>query len=290
MKDIVQKEDIHNKIIVVRNKQVILDQDIATLYGVETKRVNEQVKRNSDRFPDSFCFQLTKAETEILRSQIATSSWGGRRTLPYAFTEQGVAMLSAVLKSDTAIKVSVQIINAFVAMRRFLSMNAQVFQRIGNLELKQIQTDKKLDQVLDVIESQDIQPKQGIFYDGQVFDAYVFINDLVKTAKKSIILIDNFIDESVLVLFSVRKKNIPLNILTKKVTKKLELDVKKHNEQYPPITVKNFSKAHDRFLIIDGKTVYHFGASLKDLGKKWFAFSKMDISAAEMLKKAGGLV
>jgi len=290
MKDIVQKEDIQNKIIVVRNKQVILDQDIATLYGVETKRVNEQVKRNSDRFPDSFCFQLTKAETEILRSQIATSSWGGRRTLPYAFTEQGVAMLSAVLKSDTAIKVSVQIINAFVAMRRFLSMNAQVFQRIGNLELKQIQTDKKLDQVLDVIESQDIQPKQGIFYDGQVFDAYVFINDLVKTAKKSIILIDNFIDESVLVLFSVRKKNIPLNILTKKVTKKLELDVKKHNEQYPPITVKNFSKAHDRFLIIDGKTVYHFGASLKDLGKKWFAFSKMDISAAEMLKKAGGLV
>src|SRR6056297_721065 len=290
MKDIVQKEDIQNKIIVVRNKQVILDQDIATLYGVETKRVNEQVKRNSDRFPDSFCFQLTKTDTENLRSQIATSSWGGRRTLPYAFTEQGVAMLSAVLKSDTAIKVSVQIINAFVAMRRFLVTNAQVFQRLDTLEIKQIETDKKLNHVLDAIESKDIQPKQGIFFDGQVFDAYVFINDLVRSAKKSIVLIDNYIDESVLVLFSVRNKNVSLDILTKNVSNKLELDVKKHNEQYPPVTVKKFTKAHDRFLIVDGKSVYHFGASLKDLGKKWFAFSKMDISAAEMLKKAGGLV
>jgi hypothetical protein len=240
--------------------------------------------------PERFCLQIFIGEGFALRSQNSTSSWGGRRTLPYAFTEQGVAMLSAVLKSDTAIKVSVQIINAFVAMRRFLSLNAQVFQRIDNLELKQIQTDKKLNQVLDVIESKDIQPKQGIFYDGQVFDVYMFINGIVKSAKKSIILIDNYIDESVLVLFSVRKKNIPLNILTKNVTKKLELDVKKHNAQYPPITLKNFSKAHDRFLIIDGKTVYHFGASLKDLGKKWFAFSKMDISAAEMLKEAGELV
>jgi hypothetical protein len=214
----------------------------------------------------------------------------GLRRPPYAFTEQGVAMLSAVLKSDTAIKVSVQIINAFVAMRRFLVSNAQVFQRLDNLELKQIQTDKKLNRVLDVIESRDIQPKQGIFYDGQVFDAYVFINDLVKSAKKSIVLIDNYIDESVLVLFSARNKNVSLDILTKNVSKKLELDVKKHNEQYPTVTVKKFTKAHDSFLIIDGKSVYHFGASLKDLGKKWFAFSKMDISAADMLKEAGELV
>jgi len=290
MKDVVQNEYIENKIIVIRNKQVILDRDIASLYGVETKRLNEQVKRNIDRFPESFCFQLTKTDTENLRSQIATSSWGGRRTLPYAFTEQGVAMLSAVLKSDTAIKVSVQIINAFVAMRRFLVTNAQVFQRLDTLEIKQIETDKKLNHVLDAIESKDIQPKQGIFFDGQVFDAYVFINDLVRSAKKSIVLIDNYIDESVLVLFSVRNKNVSLDILTKNVSNKLELDVKKHNEQYPPVTVKKFTKAHDRFLIVDGKSVYHFGASLKDLGKKWFAFNKMDISAADILKEAGEMI
>jgi len=305
MKDIVKKDDIENKIIVIRNKQVILDQDIAALYGVETKRLNEQVKRNIDRFPESFCFQLTKTDTENLRSQIATSNDDSlrsqiatlkkgrgqhRKYLPYAFTEQGVAMLSAVLKSDTAIKVSVQIINAFVAMRRFLVSNAQVFQRLDTLEIKQLETDKKLNHVLDTIENRDIQPKQGIFYDGQVFDAYVFVNDLVKSAKKSIVLIDNFVDESVLVLFSIRKKNVPLTILTKNISKKLELDVKKHNEQYPPITVKTFNKAHDRFLIIDEKTVYHFGASLKDLGKKWYAFSKMDISAADMLKEAGELM
>jgi len=305
MKDIVKKDDIENKIIVIRNKQVILDQDIAALYGVETKRLNEQVKRNIDRFPESFCFQLTKTDTENLRSQIATSNDDSlrsqiatlkkgrgkhRKYLPYAFTEQGVAMLSAVLKSDTAIKVSVQIINAFVAMRRFLVSNAQVFQRLDTLEIKQLETDKKLNHVLDTIENRDIQPKQGIFYDGQVFDAYVFVNDLVKSAKKSIVLIDNFVDESVLVLFSIRKKNVPLTILTKNISKKLELDVKKHNEQYPPITVKPFNKAHDRFLIIDEKTVYHFGASLKDLGKKWYAFSKMDISAADMLKEAGELM
>ncbi|MBD3328861.1 ORF6N domain-containing protein [Candidatus Peregrinibacteria bacterium] len=289
-KNIVSLEHIESKIYTINGVQVMLDEDLAGLYGVETRVLNQAVKRNIERFPRSFCFQLTESNLENLKSQIVTSSWGGRRTLPYAFTEQGVAMLSAVLKSERAVKMSIQIMNAFVAMRRFLSTNAQVFQRLDSMEIKQIQTDKKLDRVLDVIESRDIQPKQGIFYDGQVFDAYVFINDLIKSAKKSIVLIDNYIDESVLVLFSARKQGIPLNILTETISKKLELDVKKHNEQYPPLTVKAFYKAHDRFLIIDGKTVYHFGASLKDLGKKWFAFSKMDISTADMLKEAGEMV
>jgi len=289
-KNIISLEHIESKIYTINGMQVMIDEDLAGLYGVETRVLNQAVKRNSERFPQSFCFQLTEIDLENLRSQIVTSSWGGRRTLPYAFTEQGVAMLSAVLKSETAVKMSIQIINAFVAMRRFILSNAQVFQRIDNLEMKQTQTDKKLSQVLDVIESRDIQPKQGIFYDGQVFDAYVFVNDLVKSAKKSIVLIDNYVDESVLVLFSSRKKGVSLNVLTKKITKKLELDVKKHNEQYPPVKIKEFRKAHDRFLIIDGKTVYHFGASLKDLGKKWFAFSKMDVSAGDMLKEAGELV
>jgi hypothetical protein len=289
-KDSISLEHIESKIYTINGKQVMLDEDLAGLYGVETRVLNQAVKRNSERFPQSFCFQLTEIDLENLRSQIVTSSWGGRRTLPYAFTEQGVAMLSAVLKSETAIKMSIQIINAFVAMRRFILSNAQVFQRIDNLELKQTQTDKKLSQVLDVIESRDVQPKQGIFYDGQVFDAYVFINDLVKSAKKSVVLIDNYIDESVLVLFSVRKKGVTLSILTKSISKKLQLDIKKHNEQYPPVNIKEFSKAHDRFLIIDGKTVYHVGASLKDLGKKWFAFSKMDISAADILSEVEKMV
>ena len=289
-KDSISLEHIESKIYTINGKQVMLDEDLAGLYGVETRVLNQAVKRNSERFPQSFCFQLTEIDLENLRSQIVTSSWGGRRTLPYAFTEQGVAMLSAVLKSETAVKMSIQIINAFVAMRRFILSNAQVFQRIDNLELKQTQTDKKLSQVLDVIESRDVQPKQGIFYDGQVFDAYVFINDLVKSAKKSVVLIDNYIDESVLVLFSVRKKGVTLSILTKSISKKLQLDIKKHNEQYPPVNIKEFSKAHDRFLIIDGKTVYHVGASLKDLGKKWFAFSKMDISAADILSEVEKMV
>jgi len=289
-KDIISLEHIESKIYTINGMQVMIDEDLAGLYGVETRVLNQAVKRNSERFPQSFCFQLTEIDLENLRSQIVTSSWGGRRTLPYAFTEQGVAMLSAVLKSETAVKMSIQIINAFVAMRRFILSNAQVFQRIDNLELKQTQTDKKLSQVLDVIESRDVQPKQGIFYDGQVFDAYVFINDLVKSAKKSVVLIDNYIDESVLVLFSVRKKGVTLSILTKSISKKLQLDIKKHNEQYPPVNIKEFSKAHDRFLIIDGKTVYHVGASLKDLGKKWFAFSKMDISAADILSEVEKMV
>ena len=292
MKDIVKKDDIENKIIVIRNKQVILDRDIAALYGVETKVLNQAVKRNSERFPEEFMFQLSSEEFSNWKSQFVTSNADkmGLRRPPYAFTEQGVAMLSAVLKSDTAVKVSIQIINAFVSMRRFLLSNAQVFHRLDNLELKQTQTDKKLNQVLDVIESRDVQPKQGIFYDGQVFDAYVFINDLVKSAKKSIVLIDNYINKSMLELLSVGKKGVSLSILTKSISKKLKLDVKKHNDQYPPANIKEFSKAHDRFLIMDEKTVYHFGASLKDLGKKWFAFSKMDISAAEMLTEAGALV
>jgi hypothetical protein len=288
--NIVSLEHIESKIYTINGMQVMLDEDLALLYGVETKRINEQVKRNIERFPDNFCFRLSSEDISSLKSQNATSSWGGRRNLPNAFTEQGVAMLSTVIKSDTAVKVSIQIMNAFVAMRRFLSTNAQVFKRLDSLEIKQIETDKKLNHVLNAIESREIQPKQGIFFDGQVFDAYVFVNDLVKSAKKSIVLIDNYIDESVLVLFSAREKGVSLNILTKKVTKKLELDVQKHNEQYPQATVRKFTKAHDRFLIIDGTTVYHFGASLKDLGKKWFAFSKMDISAADMLNEAGELV
>ncbi len=277
-------EEIQSRIFTLRGTQVMLDEDLAKLYGVETRVLNQAVKRNIERFPERFMFQITDEEAENLKSQFVTSSWGGRRTLPYAFTEQGVAMLSAVLRSETAISVSIRIIEAFVAMRRFLIANAQIFQRIETLELKQIETDKKVDEILSAIEDKTLKPKQGIFYEGQIFDAWQFVSDLVRSAKKSIILIDNYIDDTVLSLFTKRNNNVKVTILTKTISKQLDMDIKKFNEQYPAITVKEFHVAHDRFLIIDNTELYHIGASLKDLGKKWFAFAKMDIGVGEMLK------
>lgn len=286
--DIIKTEDIQNRIYTIRGIQVMLDNDIAEFYGVETKRLNEQVKRNIGRFPEAFMFQLSETDFSDLKSQFATSSWGGRRKIPYAFTEQGVAMLSAVLGSETAVKVSVQIMSAFVAMRRFMLSNAQVFQRLGALELKQLETDRKLDKVLTAIESREIKPRQGIFFDGQVFDAYQFVSDLFRTAAKSIIIIDNYIDDTVLTHLGKRNKNVKVTIFTKAVSRQLALDIKKFNEQYQPVEVKEFNNSHDRFLIIDDKTVYHFGASLKDLGKKWFAFSMFDKEAINILSKLPG--
>ncbi len=290
--------EIQKKIFTIRNVQVMLDSDLANFYGVETKVLNQAVKRNIVRFPTDFMFQLDEEEMESLRcqfgtlkdeplrSQIVTSKnkRGGRRYLPYVFTEQGVAMLSAVLKSETAIKVSIQIMSAFVAMRRFLVENAGVFQRLDKLELKQSETDKKIDQLFDAMQSKDFEPKQGIFFDGQVFDAYKFVSSLIRKADKSIMLIDNYIDETVLDLFTKKKKNVEIIVFTKNLSNALKLDEKKFNEQYGNLTIKQFNKAHDRFMIIDDKDIYHFGASLKDLGKKWFAFSKMDKTALELLE------
>jgi len=300
--ELVKNEEIQNRIYTLRDVQVMLDIDLAELYDVEVKRLNEQVKRNIERFPESFRFQLTDSDLEFLKSQVvisndgknlksqfATSSWGGRRTKHYVFTEQGVAMLSAVLRSETAVKMSIQIINAFVAMRRFIASNAQIFQRLDALEIKQLKTDTKMDKVLNAIESKEITPKQGIFFDGQIFDAYKFVSDLIRRAKKSIIIIDNYIDDSVLLLLTKRKKSVTVKIFTKTISKQLALDAKKFNEQYPAIEIKEFKNSHDRFIIIDNTTVYHFGASLKDLGKKWFAFSKMDIGAVEMLSRLEGM-
>ena len=282
---------IQRKIYSVRGEQVMLDSDLSDFYNVETRRLNEQVKRNIERFPAEFMFQLTQEETENLMSQFATSSskYGGRRKLPYVFTEQGVAMLAGVLRSETAVKMSIQIINAFVVMRKFIINNALLFQRIDTVEKRQLKheiiTDEKFEKVFNALQSKDLEPKQGIFYDGQIFDAHKFVSDLIRKAEKSIILIDNYIDETVLDLFTKRKKNVAVTIFTKKITKDLELDLKKFNAQYPPLEIKEFSDSHDRFIIIDNEDVYHFGASLKDLGKKWFAFSKFDKSAFQILKK-----
>ncbi|NCA80317.1 MAG: ORF6N domain-containing protein, partial [Sphingobacteriia bacterium] len=279
-------QHIENIIFTLRGEQVMLDFHLANLYGVETKRLNEQVKRNPLRFPKTFMFQITTEEWESLRSQFATTeqnlllqsqfATSKRRTLPYVFTEQGVAMLSAVLNSDLAIEASIKIMQAFINMRKFLLQNATVFQRLNQLELKQLQTDEKIERVFKALEAGQPQPNKGIYFDGQIFDAYSFISELIKKAEKEIILIDNYVDESVLTLLSKRGKQVNAIIYTKEISKTVKLDLQKHNAQYPPILVKSFALSHDRFLIIDKTELYHIGASLKDLGKKWFAFSRMD--------------
>jgi len=213
--EITKLKTIQRKIFTVRGLQVMVDSDLASLYQVETKVFNQAVKRNNERFPKKFRFQLREEEFENLRSQNVTSSWGGRRYVPYVFTEQGVAMLSAVLKSDTAVKVSIQIMDAFVSMRRFIAANAGVFQRLETVERKQIEhkveTDHKFDQIFNAIEEREITPKQGVFYDGQVFDAYRFLSGLIRTAKKSILIIDSYIDDTVLTHLTKRKKNVKVS-------------------------------------------------------------------------------
>jgi len=277
---IVNTNDIQSKIFTVRNLQVMLDRDLANYYNVKTIRLREQVKRNPKRFPPDFMFQLNNEEVEFLLSQNAIPSKGSLGGhLPYVFTEQGVAAISAVLTSDRAIEVNIQIMRAFVAMRHFLISNAQVFQRLNFVERRISATDKKVEELFDALESRQLQPKQGIFFDGQVFDAYRFISDLIRSAKESIVLIDNFVDDSVLDMLDKRGKGVTAKIFTRSFTKQLKLDLKKHNEQYPPIEIFEFRQSHDRFIIIDSDAVYHIGASLKDAGKKWFAFTKMDLEA-----------
>lgn len=277
-------QEIENRIFTIRNTQVMIDRDIAEIYGVETKVLNQAVKRNLERFPEKFRFQLAQFERdELVTNCDRLQKLKHSSVMPFVFTEQGVSMLSAVLRSDTAVQVSIKIIDAFVEMRKFISTNAGIFQRLDKVEQKQMESDHKIDQLFNALENTSIKPKQGIFYDGQVFDAYVFVANLIKSAKKSIILIDNYVDETVLQLFTKRRKNVSVKMYTKTISKTLKQDLKKHNAQYPEIEIEEFTKAHDRFLIIDETIVYHIGASLKDLGKKWFAFSKMKMEAMEMI-------
>ena len=286
---IITQKHIEDKILNIRGVQVMIDYHLSELYEVETKRVNEQVKRNMNRFPESFMFQLTNAEWENVRSQIgnssnqsqiATSSQKHRSTLPYVFTEQGVAMLSAVLNSEIAVKVSIQIMNAFVKMRHILLENSLINYRLGKIELKQLETDHKFEKVFKALEGNTI-PTQGVFFDGQVFDAYELASKIIRSAKNNIVLIDNYVDESTLTHLAKKKKGVQVFVLTKTISKQLQLDLKKANEQYGNFEANTFTQSHDRFLITDGKEVYHLGASLKDLGKKWFAFSKLEPKSVE---------
>ncbi|MBU0713664.1 ORF6N domain-containing protein [bacterium] len=296
--------NIQNLIYTIRGEQVMLDSDLAKIYGVETRVLNQAVTRNINRFPEKFRFKLAKEEITNLKSQNVISSGNlltsqnvtlkksrgkHRKYLPYAFTEQGVAMLSSVLKSETAVRVSIQIIDAFVNMRRFIGANAQLFQRIDKIELKQLQDkseiDEKFNQVFDAIEQKEITPKQGIISNGQIFDAHLFASKIIRSAKKSIIILDNYIDESVLALLTKRKKGVTIKIYTKNISRQLSQDIDKFSQQYGKITVVKMKIIHDRFIIIDENKIYHSGASLKDLGKKISAFSKFDKDALELLGK-----
>jgi len=270
---------IQNRILLIRNQQVMIDRVIAELYGVETKVLNQAVKRNIDRFPERFMFQLNQDEFHFLRSQFVTSkneTRGGRQYLPYVFTEQGCAMLSSVLKSETAVQVSVKIMDAFVAMRRFLLSNAQIFQRLDSLEIHRIESDKRIDELFTRMDRYKIDDTQGIFFQGQIFDAYAKFQSFIAQAQKEIVLIDNYVDITVLERLSTKNSGVDVTIYTLPNTRLTAQDVRSFNAQYPTLTVRHTTSMHDRFLIIDNSILYHLGASLKDLGRKCFAFELFD--------------
>ncbi|MDY0082893.1 MAG: ORF6N domain-containing protein [Ignavibacteriaceae bacterium] len=281
---------IRQRIFTIRGEQVLVDRYLAELYNVPTKRLNEQVKRNLERFPEKFRFQLSDSEkAELVANCDRFKNLKHSTVNPYVFTEQGVAMLSPVLNSKIAVETSIRIIEAFVTMRRFIINNAQIFQKIDTVEKRQLKyemsTEERFEKVFNALQQDQLDPKQGIFFDGQIFDAHKFVSDLIRKAVKSIVLIDNYIDDTVLNLFTKRKKNVSVTIYTSNISKALETDLKKFNAQYVPIEIKEFKNSHDRFMIIDDGDVYYIGASLKDLGKKWFAFSKFEKEALHILEK-----
>ncbi len=262
----ITRPSIEKMIYVIRDKQVMLDSDLAILYQVETGALNRAVKRNISRFPEDFRFQLTKEEYQNLRCQTGISSfaqdennYGGRRTLPYVFTEQGISMLASVLHSEVAIKVSIGIMRAFVEMRRFIANNALLFERISNVELKQLEYQKQTDEKLD-----------------QIFDAFSLIVSLIQKAEKEIVLIDGYVDIGTLNLLTKKNENVTVVMYTLKRTKLSQEDVNNFNSQYPLLEVRYTKVFHDRFLILDKKNVYHIGASLKDAGKKCFGISLIE--------------
>ena len=272
-------DEIKNLIYTIRGKQVMLDSDVAMQYKVETKRVNEAVKRNIKRFPQEFCFQLNEDEYNFLRSQIATLENYGRgkhrKYLPYVFTEQGVAMLSAVLHSDKAIEISIYIMKAFIEMRKILKSNGQVFERLTTIEYKLLEHDKRFEEVFSKLQMEE-SVTQKLFFEGQIWDSYNLIVSIIKRAENKILIIDNYIDDSILEMLSKKKKGVEVVILTSNNSNILKLDIQKFNKEYPILKIAKSDKFHDRFIVIDNKELYHCGASLKDLGKKCFGINRID--------------
>ena len=277
---VAETKDIKSLIYVVRGQQVMLDSDLAMIYQVETKVFNQAVSRNIERFPENFRFQLTKEEFDTLRSQIATSDGrGGRRYRPYMFTEQGIAMLSGVLRSDVAVQASIRIMNTFVEMRRFIANHALLFEKVSDIELKQLEyqknTDEKFDKVFRYIEDH-AESEQKIFFDGQIYDAFSLITSIIRKAQKEIILIDGYVDVDTLNMLAKKNAGVDVKIYTYANAQLTKTDAAKFNAQYPTLTVKKTQVFHDRFILLDGGTAYHIGASIKDAGKKCFAISLID--------------
>ena len=288
--EIKDERSIQSLIKTVRGVQVLLDRDMARLYGVETGALNRQVKRNAGRFPEDFMFRLSAEEWGNLKCQNGISSWGGDRQSPYAFTENGIAMLSSVLRSEIAIEVNIRIMRAFTAMRRFMLANAQMFQRIESVEKRQIATDAKVDSILERLDASE-GPMQGVFYDGQLWDARTLVLKLIARAKRSLLLVDNWATAVTLDLFAKKHQGVKVTIITSEHFKKgvpnhaiSNADVESFNAQYPKIAVRYNETFHDRFLIIDDKELYLIGASLKDLGSKCFGFTKMDAAEIRRIK------
>ena len=281
----ISNEEIKNLIYTIRGKQVMLDSDVAMLYNYETKKVNQAVKRNIDRFPERFCFQLTEKELEIMWSQIVTTSklednkYRSKKYLPYVFTEQGIAMLSGILKSEIAVQISIKIMDAFVEMRKFISINNSLFEKVINIENKMdkkfIENDKKSNIIFDQLQLEE-NIKQRVFFEGQIYDAYSVIIDIIKKANKSILIIDNYVDDSILKMLTKKKSSVEVVILTSNKSNIQNIDIQKFNKEYPILKIAKTNKFHDRFIVIDSREMYHLGASIKDLGKKCFGINKIE--------------
>ena len=272
-------EEIKSLIYTIRGKQVMLDSDVARLFKYQTKDLNRNVRNNIERFPEYYCFQLTNEEYKSLRCKNFTLNENGRgqhrKYLPYAFTEYGITMLAGLLKSEVAVSVSIKIVNSFIEMRKFLSSNGQVFERLTNVEYKLQEHDKKFDEVFNQFQTEE-NIKQRIFFEGQIYDAYSLIVDIIKTARKKILIIDNYIDDSVLKMLTKKKDNVEVVILTSNKSNIQNIDIQKFNKEYPILKVAKTNKFHDRFIVIDNKEMYHLGASIKDLGKKCFGINKIE--------------
>lgn len=287
-----ETENIKDLIYTIRGKQVMLDSDVAMLYHYTTKNVNKAMKRNINRFPEDFCFQLTKEELNTMWFQNGTTyenniKYRSEKYLPYVYTEQGISMLAGILKNEIAVQVSINIMRAFIEMRKFIANNGQVFERLTSVEYKLLEHDKKFDAVFDELQKdKETEFKQQIFFNGQIYDAYILIVDIIKSAKTKILIVDNYIDDSILKMLSKKNKNVEVIILTSQNCNLNKLDIGKFNKQYPILKISYTNKFHDRFLVIDSKDLYHCGASLKDLGKKCFAISKInDMEYIEKMSK-----
>ena len=274
-----EEDNIKNLIYTIREKQVMLDSDVAMLFEYETKDLNRNVRNNIERFPEYYCFRLTEEEYKSLRCKNFTLNKNGRgqhrKYLPYVFTEHGITMLAGLLKSDIAVNISIKIVDAFIQMRKLIIANGTMFERLTSLEYKQLENERNFNKIFSMLEKEETI-KQKIFFEGQIWDSYTLIVDIIKKANHKILIIDNYVDDSILKMLTKKKNNVEVVILTSDKSNILKLDIQKFNKEYPSLKLAKTNKFHDRFIVIDNKELYHLGASIKDLGKKCFGINKIE--------------